>query len=241
MSQHKVNIDYDDWTATIDNQTYPLVEEKSTVGATALQVRKKIARDFRRELEAVPWLKNSEQDTPCNEDSSEVTLEGEEDDNVFPFTIRLQKEINLEPRQQTCFYATLFNAATNQPVEDSDVCYEVHPRSDLEEMLLTAHSVGRVRQGKFPITLCNISNVVVPFEGNEVLGYASPALIVERPDSVAGAAHVRHSKKAAMNEEDMLREKALLKRHCEQPSFPEAEERLIRFVVGISTCSCTAW
>ena len=84
MSQHKVNIDYDDWTATIDNQIYPLIEEKSTVGATALQVRKKIARDFRRELEAVPWLKNSEQDTPCNEDSSEVTLEGEEDDNVSP-------------------------------------------------------------------------------------------------------------------------------------------------------------
>ena len=70
------------WAATIDNQTYPVLDEKSTVSATALQVRKKIARDFRRELEAVPWL----QDTPCNEDSSE----GEEDDNVFTFTIRLQ-------------------------------------------------------------------------------------------------------------------------------------------------------
>ncbi|CAF3687434.1 unnamed protein product, partial [Rotaria socialis] len=78
----------------------------STVSASALQVRKKITRDFRRELNAVPWLKEASQDTPCNEDSTEVTLEGEDDDNVFPFTIRLQKEIKLEPRQQTCFYAT---------------------------------------------------------------------------------------------------------------------------------------
>ena len=94
MSQHKVNIDYDAWTATIDNQAYPLLGEKSTVGASALQVRKKLAREFRRELKAVPWLKDSMQDTLCNEDPTEVTSEGEDDDNVCPLTIRLQKEIN---------------------------------------------------------------------------------------------------------------------------------------------------
>ena len=60
-----------------------------------------------------------------------------------------------------------------------------------------------------------------------MLVYASTAIMVERHDSIAGAAYVRHSNKAAMNEGDMLREKALLKRHSERPSFPDRKRDYI--------------
>ena len=66
-----------------------------------------------------------------------------------------------------------------------------------------------------------------------MLVYASAAHVVERPDSVAGAAHIRHSKKAATYEENMLREKALLKRHCELPSFPERKKNYIYAYMSI--------
>ena len=63
-----------------------------------------------------------------------------------------------------------------------------------------------------------------------MLVYASTAIMVERHDSIAGAAYVRHSNKAAMNEGDMLREKALLKRHSERPHFQIGREIIYVYV-----------
>ena len=154
-------------------------------------------------------------------------MEEDADDDMYPFAVHLKQEITLEPRQQTCFYAKVVHRRTHTPVENS--AYDFAVRScNLGPMVLAANSVGKINNGNFPITLANFSNTMVPFEGNELVAFATIVEPVELADqSATSDAKVRNCRATTFTEEEVLLEKIKLKQHTEQPSFPESESQLI--------------